>query len=450
MAYNVSIGNWTQYTKDAIGNQEVGNYIVGSNGGADPAYGCYKNFTSNYQCGNGPIKTVSILGDRVEAGGQNIKFDCSEENKICSGFRLTLGDDGNLTLTNSTGNTVWTSNTFSVGLALDEFKASRGRYGRNYLMAGEFLRTGEFMGSPSGNCYLMMVGNSADCTQNGLQLLYNMLNCNMKNDPKYGNDTTANGLYSIKKTNISNVGKVGYIDENNQMHEYTPDMIEQGNSYAFVGKYDSTGNDISQIQNASLDQCIAGCNDNTDCNGFVLYGGMCSLKNSNMFPKGMRTPNKDAELYVREKNVKNHFSCSKVIDSGYASKWDTLPIADKMTMDTLCNLGAFTKAELTDVEAQTADIYNMASKMQTQLNKTTSNHRAIDAAFDESETTLRNNLSKATDAYKRIVKNNATLGNMTAMSADSKLNMSSQNIKYFLWANLAIVIAILSIKFIRK
>lgn len=450
MAYNVSIGNWTQYTKDAIGSQELGNYIVGSNGGGDPAYGCYKNFTSNYQCGNGPVKTVSILGDRVEAGGQNARFDCSEENKICGGFRLTVGDDGNLILTNSTGNTVWSSNTFSVGLALDEFKASNSRYGRNYLMAGEILRTGEFVGSNSGNCYLMMVGNAADCTQNGLQLIYNMFNCNLKADSKYGLDTTAGGLYSIKKTNISNVGKVAYIDENQQLHEYPPDMTEPGNSYAFVGKYNSVGNEIAQIENASLDQCIAGCNSKTDCNGFVLYGGMCSLKNANMYPKGLRTPNKDAELYVREKNVKNHFSCSKVIDSGYASKWDTLPISTKMTMNTLCSLGAFTQADLADVERQGDDIYKMASNMQTKLNDITKTHKAIDNAFDQSDAQLANNLGEYTTAYKRIRKNNATLGSIKAMSDDTKLNMSSQNIKYFLWTNLAIVIAILGIKFLRN
>ena len=73
MAYNVSIGNWSQYVSEAVNNQEVANFVIGSNGGVDPAYGCYKNFTSTYQCGNGPTKNVNISGYRVEAGGRSVE-----------------------------------------------------------------------------------------------------------------------------------------------------------------------------------------------------------------------------------------------------------------------------------------------------------------------------------------------------------------------------------------
>ena len=45
---------------------------------------------------------------------------------------------------------------------------------------------------------------------------------NSKSDG-YGSDNTANGLYSIKKTDITNLGKVGYIDEQNNV--YNPEDI---------------------------------------------------------------------------------------------------------------------------------------------------------------------------------------------------------------------------------
>jgi hypothetical protein len=447
MTYNVSIGNWTNYTNDAVGYQAVGNYIIGSNGGSDPAYGCYKNFTSNYQCGNGPMKSLTIGGSNNEAGGQSAQFDCSQENQICAGFKLTVGDDGNLTLTNSTGNTVWTSNTFSVGVPLDQYKASNSRYGRNYLMSGEILQSGEFVGSPSGNCYLMMVENSSDSTQNGLQLIYNIYNCNMGNDPIYGLDTSAGGLYSIPITNISNVGKVAYIDENKQLHEYTSDMISQGTTYSFIGNYDSPGNDISQIPNVSLEQCVAECNITDGCNGFVLYGGACNLKNTNVYPNSLRTPNKDLKLYIRDKNVNNNSSCSNQIVTDYASIWDTLPVSSNMTMDTLCGLGAYNNTEMNNA---TNDFYNIANTMQNTLNATTQNSNDINDAFINSENTLNANIKEYTKTYNRIRKNNETLDNLTAMADDTKINRTSQNIKYFVWANLAIVITIFTIKFLRK
>lgn len=180
-------GNWTSYVKDFVKDKEVANYVVS---GTDPAYGCLKDFTATYQCGSLPtVKNINIPG---EAGGKTATFDCSAENQACSGFKLTLGDDGNLVLTNMAGAQIWTSNTTKTGLAMDEFKAIKGKYGRNYLMGGETLSLGEFIGSPSGNCYLIMAKGLDG--QNGLQLNYSVVNCNEQN---FGNDENSNGLFSL-------------------------------------------------------------------------------------------------------------------------------------------------------------------------------------------------------------------------------------------------------------
>ena len=67
---------------------------------------------------------------------------------------------------------------------------------RNYLKSGEFLSIGEFIGSPSGNCYLMM-------TKSGLILYYEVSGCTMtSNDVGYGNTDNDQALYSIPKVNI--------------------------------------------------------------------------------------------------------------------------------------------------------------------------------------------------------------------------------------------------------
>ena len=86
MAYNVPIGNWSEYVKKEVHEQDISNYIVGRNGGSDPAYGCYKNFTSTYQCGNGPNKTVSITGDKVEAGVKPLSLIVLPKIKYAAGL----------------------------------------------------------------------------------------------------------------------------------------------------------------------------------------------------------------------------------------------------------------------------------------------------------------------------------------------------------------------------
>jgi len=189
----VSIGNWSQYIQDFVKGKTTANYTIG--GGPEPEPGpdsCKKEFTATYKCGNlANVKTINISG---EAYGKSVLFDCSNENKMCKNLRLTLGDDGNLVLTDSENKQIWTSNTSKTGLALDEFSAKNSKYGRNYLLAGETLNLGDFIGSPTGNCYLIM-DKSPD--GNGLQLKYSVLNCD---DSQYGNDDTANGLFSLAKT----------------------------------------------------------------------------------------------------------------------------------------------------------------------------------------------------------------------------------------------------------
>jgi hypothetical protein len=455
MAYNVPIGNWSQYVNDEIHGQEVSDYIVGQNAGVfangDPAYGCTKNFTSTYQCGNGPTKTVAITGDGVEAGGQTVKFDCSAENKICGGFRLTVGDDGNLVLTDSNSAIVWQSNTKGTGLALDEFKASNGKYGRNYLLAGETLKTGEFVGSPSGNCYLTMVGDQADCTQNGLQLLYTKLNCTMNSKTDgYGSDDTANGLYSMKKTDISTLGKVGYIDERNSIHEYPDDMSNLAQTYTLIGSYDSVGYDISQVSANSAETCKTSCNGNADCAGFVYYADTCYLKNSGMFPKGIRKPLANAELYLRDKTVKNDISCAKEVETGLSTQWELYPTSSKMSMDTLCELGAITQGEQYDVQTKFRDLNKATDVMSKKLNSITNEKNSLNESFSSAKKGLTKNINDYGAMRRKIIKNDKSIKNIIGMSDDTELNMTSQNIKYFLYANLAIIIAIASIRLIRN
>jgi hypothetical protein len=455
--YNVPAGNWTPYIKSAINGQETNDFIIGQSKGSgtwdpDPAFGCAKQFTSTYQCGNGPTKTLNIA---AEAGGQTALYDCSAENKICKGFRLTLGDDGNLVLTDSNQKTVWTSNTNSTGLALDEFKATNSKYGRNYLLAGETLKIGEFIGSPSGNCYLIMVGSSAECTQSGLQLKYNALNCTMTT-PTYGvgQDDQTNGLYSVKATNINNLGKVGYVDENKVLHEYPAEMLGYDTTYTFMDNYDSLGNEISSLTNTTATNCQQSCNATSSCSGYVYNKSekSCSLKNSQMFPspQGLRVPNPNMEMYIRNKTVNNNLSCAKTVETGYTSQWELYPTGDKMSMETLCELGAFTAEEHKELTRKNKELNTVAATMQTKLDQLLTEDQHITQTFDGNVKKINKDMRQYKKVHKKIKHNQQNLENVTAMMQDTELNNNSSNLHYLLWTSFAVLTLLASIRVLRN
>ena len=135
---SVSTNNWLNTTTNAISDNSTdrqSSLILSPN--PDPAYGCNKQFVSSYSCGpNTTLKTISL---DAPADGKAAVFDCKSEYLNCTDGRLTIGDDGNVTFSKSDGTIIWQSGTSSVGLSKDEYKAVNGKYGRNYLLTGEFL-----------------------------------------------------------------------------------------------------------------------------------------------------------------------------------------------------------------------------------------------------------------------------------------------------------------------
>jgi len=183
-------GNSTSYVQNFVKGKTTANYTVEFPN--DPSVGCAKDFKASYKCGDlQTIKDVYIPG---ESGSKPALFDCSKENNMCKSFRLTIGDDGNLILTNNENKQIWSSNTYKTGVNTDKYNAKNSKFGRNYLLSGETLKLGEFIGSPSGNCYLIMAKSNDG---NGLQINYDIVNCD---DNQIGKDENTNGLFSLANT----------------------------------------------------------------------------------------------------------------------------------------------------------------------------------------------------------------------------------------------------------
>jgi hypothetical protein len=393
--YTIPIGNWTDFVKGDVTSKESIPFIIGTSGGGkyDPAPGCTKQFSANYQCGNGPSKAIEILTG--EAGGQTAIFDCSEENKICKGFKMTINDDGNVEITDSLGKKLWSSNTNKIGDALVKYSSINGKNSRNYLNAGETLLDKEFIGSPSGNCYLTMIKGV------GLQIMYNEVSKCSKN-VKFLSDPSQIGLFSIPRLPDSvtaTLGKVGYIS-NFKFSEYDDSMVGYtNNSYSLIGKYKTDNgpstllDENSKFVSKSINDCKNKCSNYLDPNSIDPSGNPipgynskvcsgisynkklqeCSLLNNTMFPaSNVRIYDNDYELYSRNKKISgNDISCPEVVETNSSlavSKWEYLPTNEKMTTKTLCNLNKITKEDQNIMQANNLELYKLGEELQKKIN----------------------------------------------------------------------------------
>jgi len=449
---SLAVGNWNTYTS-VVKGQESADFIVGQ-AGSDPAPYCQKDFSATYKCGLGPNKTITIA---AEAKGKTAQFDCTAENAICKGFKLTLGDDGNLVLTDSTKKVVWQSNTKTVGIASTEFNAANGIYGRNYLNPGETLGAGQFIGSPSGNCFLIMIAGS-DTTPGGLQIQYNIVNCSATSGA--GNDDTAYGVYNIpgvvSSAIASGLGQAGFIDDSGTLREYPSEMIHLGTDYDSLGNYNSEGNDLSSftMTNISSADCKAKCSATEKCAGFIFNKSenKCYLKSSGMFPTGLRIPDSNSELYIRSKTVSGgDISCPTTMDKGISvAEWSAMPIGEKMQMTTLCKLGLVTQTDQQDLKAKNQAVSLAAAKLQAKIDELVENDMLLVNKLGNHVNKLQKDLKQYTIVNKEISKNENTMEGLTGFSDDSELVMISNNYRYLLLTIFAIFLVGTIIKVSRR
>ena len=589
--YSVQPDNYLSYVKNALNGQETGTFTVGQSAGSaafpDPAESCPKLFTASYTCGSSGGSNVVALD--AEAFGKTATFSCSKEVAKCSGFRLTLGDDGNLVMTNRQMERTWQSNTNSVGLNVGARNARNSKYGRNYLKEGDTLAKGEFIGSPSGNCYLIM---DLDKTTGkvGLQLRYDLPSC----DGTAAADSQANAMkmYTIPKQNVSNMGKMGYVSEDGLLHEYPSSMIGPGSGYDLVGKYDSAGNTISQTTEATVELCKAKCSSTPGCTALV-YGSVtapmvryirvtandglgdgnerqalqisqiavysngtnvalnkttttgpqytgfplnvknypvdgnlmvgakradglfyhssgntgdffqidlgaeypvdklvyysrgdqynwraafqniallngakkeikrlplsatdvqtftltsetagvnqCFLKNNKAYPMGNRQPNDNYELYMQNKKLVNNNSCSKTYETANTQTWELYPLGEKMSMDTLCSLGAATSQEQQELGKQKAELDRLAAAIKAKLDTLRSNDSAVGSDLDRNVKQMEKDLSAFQQVVDERQRYKPTSTNVDGMQEDASTNLTSQMYQHILYTILAIL-----------
>jgi len=467
----------------------------------DPASGCAKSFDVAYKCGGKPFSR-----NLMPAEGQTMILDCKDYIVENCKFFIILQDDGNLVLYKGNNpsdqkESVWSSKTNGKQKGTNpDWVASKGKYGRNYMLLGETLTQDEWIGSNDGSIKLMM-------QTDGNLVLYTSetkSGCSVKDNITYGGGWV-NAVYKIKPTgNRSSLGKVAYIDSDAKLKEYPSSLLSYSNQYQLIKNFDSAGNDISQTNPASNNEqgCIDACNTNGECAGFVYQpnGNICYLKNSSMYPSGEKQyyANSGITLGVRKPQIGSSVNqaCSKTIVDIDSVQYDHYIKGDSMTSETKCGTSIVLGEEkntLTNLQnsmlsvgnqivdqtdnlyVKNNDISNTMAQNSIQFNKNVAMYKANDNKIKselnlpgrfQTETTqkpksnqksninvnkregMQNNMrtiDSSADANKIL-----TMNDINSMLSDTDIRVLQENYSYIFWSILAVGLLTITVNQIKK
>ena len=206
-------------------------YFSGSD--VNPQY-CQDKCTADYNCGGFVMNSTNsecwIKGDmsgltsNANTDRNVYKRGLTKDDRDKCKFSLILQGDGNMCVyQNGSSNAVWATMTNGKQQSQNpNWAAPKGKYGANILTSGQVLGTGEWMGSTDGSLKLIMQpdGNLVLYTSNPQPNCTKGSNGNM-----YGGGWT-NAVYELDKVGIlSDLGKVGYVDDDAKLSEYPASMF---------------------------------------------------------------------------------------------------------------------------------------------------------------------------------------------------------------------------------
>jgi hypothetical protein len=372
---------------------------------------------------------------------------------------IVLQDDGNLVLCRGMSpddnqGVIWSSGTNGkVQSSNTNFAASKGKTGNNWMSSGTKLNPGEFIGSNNGEIYLIMQSD-------GNLVLYTsskVSGCSASSsaDGKTVGRQNINALYQMNKMgNLSELGKLAYIDGNAELHAYDSSDIQLVNNYTKFDNMNTAYNDIpgAAYGGASVEQCKSSCDSNPNCYGFVMskQGNVCWPKNSAMYPVGAQQIDPNSTTYVRNKAPIN-------VPIGVPTN---VKNTDSVTYQSYINGGTMSNeyglAKATSVQKQQLD------QLQTRLNLLSDQITSYTTKFGNGSTSADNQAAqnvtgindyltdiKQTD--KDIVKvSGESNGNIQNILKDSDIVVLQKNYNYLFWSILATGTVLISMNIVKK
>lgn len=282
----------------------------------------------------------------------------------------------------------------------------------------------------------------------------------MKKVNVYVNKRLAEPLFSDvfeKPKNLNTqVGKVGYIDDNGVISEYPKDMVSYGNQFKQISNQSGGGSTLKKITKSSVDNCKKECINNKQCNGFVfnkisesLGGQTCYLK-QNMYPMDDLDLDLETDTYIRNININNNFSCINKIIGIDSSQFDKLPKSGKkMSKNTLCGLSKETQTYKESDNAEKKKIMALSKKIVDKMESLLESK----IKMTDMQPEVTNNISKSIKTYKNILKNISESENLNktidGLYKNSDLELINKNFTYVIWTIVAIIFVTVLIRTIR-
>jgi hypothetical protein len=368
-----------------------------------------------------------------------------------SKYYLLLQDDGNLCMFRGSGPTdnqglIWGLND-SWGKNKDPnplFSATKGKYGRNYMVSGESLNVNEFIGSTDGSMYLMMMPGG------DLQLntTSKASSCTTMSGKNVGG-SLSNAVYQFNQPGIKSFMQLlGFVDGDSVLYTYDSADTKYTNEYNKIDNMDSGGNDIpgAAFSNANVEQCKSTCNQNADCAGFAFdnNNSVCWPKTNGMYPVGSTQILPGTDIYTRNKaptqppigSNTDVANIDTIAYNNYTKSSDPVP--------SVYGLGTALNSTQRDQLSQLEDKLNQLSSQINSYTTTFSNsNNNVNNQSTTNEDALKDYVDEmgiTKDQIKVQAKDNVTMNNI---QNEYNLVTLQNNYRYIFWTLLVCIIILL-------
>ena len=315
-----SIFNWSRLSRPQKYNLEQCQQLANNSGSA---YFGLQNSTSgtDAQCilsndlaqmtKYGKAGNCTQISDGSWSGGgwSNAVYNAKTPD---SRYYLILQDDGNMCVYRGGGpednqGLIWASATNGKKQSPNSsYAAAKGKYGKNWMVSGDTLASGEFIGSNDGSIALIMQSD-------GNLVLYTYVmgsNCKLMADGNMGGWVNGNALYEIDKQSYpKDLFKLAFIDPDSELRDYPSDNSQYSTSYTKIPSTYAKNDIPNAALSTDLNTCQSICDGNPECTGYNFSEGddhgtpytMCMPKQGDLSASISPTIMPTMDLYARNK-----------------------------------------------------------------------------------------------------------------------------------------------------
>jgi hypothetical protein len=313
-------------------------------------------------------------------------------------------------------------------IANADYKASNGKNSQNWIASNTDIQRGEFIGSPSGNLYLMM-GSDGNLTLNTTS---KSGSCSVNATSKVMQGGTNSGaLYKVNTPTdnlFTYLGKMFYITDDDKLQTYDNTKKGFANEYIEIKDYNNPGTTFNITGDTNSyntnEKCASLCNSKTECYGYSFQSNpaTCTLKNSTISGDTGGPDVPGTSLYIRKEKIT---SMPIGVDSIINNVFNTQKQNYITGGSTLDSYNVDTDLEAKKLKAKTLQdqIYK---NLQNSINKKKTETDSID--FEK----ITNEIKETKNQI--ITTPNKSLDNMLS---DTNVLVLQENRKYIMWSILA-------------